>query len=67
MAKITIVLPEDEMQALAQLLKRLTYDDCTKLLSRTSHYPDGRQEADVMWAAVRAVERQFAEAGHAPR
>jgi hypothetical protein len=26
MAKITIVLPEDEVQALAQLLKRLTYD-----------------------------------------
>jgi hypothetical protein len=55
------------VQALAQLLKRLTYDDCAKLSNRTWHYPDGRQKVDVLWAAIRTVERQFAEAGFAPR
>jgi hypothetical protein len=36
-------------------------------LSRNKRYPDGRQEADVMWAGLRLVETQFAEAGFAPR
>jgi hypothetical protein len=30
-------------------------------------YSDGREEADVMWSALRLVESQFAEAGLAPR
>jgi hypothetical protein len=30
-------------------------------------YSDGREEVDVMWAGVRLVESQFAEAGFSPR
>ena len=50
-----------------RLLKRTTYDDCVRHSNRVRRYPDGRSELDVMWAAVRLVETQFAEAGFAPR
>lgn len=64
---IPLQLPSDEADAFACLLKRTTYDDCLRRSNRVRQYPDGRSELDVMWAAVRLVETQFAEAGFAPR
>jgi hypothetical protein len=63
---IPIDLPRDEAAAFAELLKRMSYDDCLRRSNRNKRYPDGR-EADVMWAGLRLVENQFAEAGFAPR
>ena len=62
---IPIDLPRDE--AFAELLKRTSYDDCLCRSNRRKQYSDGREEADVMWSALRLVETQFAEAGFAPR
>jgi hypothetical protein len=64
---ITLRMPAYEADAFANLLKRTTWSDCVARSNRLRHYPDGRQELDVMWAAVRMVELQFAEAGFAPR
>ena len=64
---IPIDLPRDEANAFAELLKRTSYDDCLHRANRRKRYSDGRQEADVMWAGLRLVESQFAEAGFAPR
>jgi hypothetical protein len=59
-------MPEDEARAFAQLLKRLGYEDCRRLSHQRTTYA-GREESWVMWSAVQMVERQFAEAGFAPR
>ena len=59
---IPLRLPSDEADAFAKLLKRFSYGDAERFSSRTYRYPDNRAEADVMWSAVRTVERQFGEA-----
>jgi len=64
---IPIDLPRDEANAFAELLKRTSYDDCLRRSNRRKTYADGREEADVMWSALRLVESQFAEAGFGPR
>ena len=64
---IPIDLPRDEACAFAELLKRTSYDDCLRRSNRRKRYPDGREEADVMWSALRLVEAQFNEACFAPR
>jgi hypothetical protein len=64
---IPIDLPRDEANAFAELLKRTSYDDCMRRSNRRKQYSDGREEADVMWSALRLVESQFAEAGFSPR
>jgi hypothetical protein len=64
---IPIDLPRDEATALGELLKRTSYDDCLRRSNRHKQYSDGREEADVMWSALRLVEGQFAEAGFGPR
>src|SRR5258705_9327612 len=64
---IPLDLPRNEACAFAELLKRTSYDDCLRRSNRRKQYPDGREEADVMWAALRLVENQFGEAGFAPR
>lgn len=64
---IPIDLPRDEACAFAELLKRTSYEDCLRRSNRLKRYSDGREEADVMWSAVRMIENQFAEAGFAPR
>jgi hypothetical protein len=64
---IPLHLPRDEASAFAELLKRTSYDDCARRSNRRKQYPDGREEADVMWAALRLVETQFNEAGFCPR
>jgi hypothetical protein len=52
--------------ALAQLAKRVGYDDLICYSSRHERYGK-RLEIDVMWSAVNIVQRQLAEAGFAPR
>jgi hypothetical protein len=64
---IPLDLPRDEACAFTELLKRTSYDDCLRRSNRRKQYSDGREEADVMWSALRLVENQFAEAGFAPR
>jgi len=63
---IPFELPRDEAAALAQFVKRIGYEDCVRFASKFVFY-SGRSEADTMWSAVRMVQRQFAEAGFAPR
>jgi hypothetical protein len=65
---IPLELPPDEAAALAQLVKRMTYEDCHNRADRHQRYGDrNRFEADVMWSAVCMLQRELAEAGFAPR
>jgi hypothetical protein len=64
---IPIDLSRDEAAAFARLLARTLYDDCVRRATRDMRYSDGRGEADVMWAGLKRVEVQFAEAGFPPR
>ena len=48
---------------LAQLVKRLGYDDAERLSSRY----EGGHERDLMLAGVGKLQRALAEAGFAPR
>ena len=64
---IPVDLHRSEADAFARLLKRLNYTDCSVRSNLTRKYPDGREEKDVMWAAVCRVQTQFGEAGFAPR
>jgi hypothetical protein len=63
MKKIVLDLPDDQAMALAQLVKRLGYDDAERLSSRY----DGGHERDLMLAGVDKLHRALAEAGFAPR
>jgi hypothetical protein len=62
---IPLDMPREEACAFAELLKRTSYDDCLRRANRKKQY-NGREEADVMWASLRLVESQFAEAGFPP-
>ena len=61
--KIIVELPTDEARALAQLVKRLGYDDAERLSSRY----DGGEERDAMLGGIDKLQRALAEAGFAPR
>jgi hypothetical protein len=63
MTKITVDLPPDEAMALAQMVKRLGYDDAERLSSRY----DGGAERDAMLAGINKLQRALAEAGLARR
>jgi hypothetical protein len=63
MTKITVDLPPDEAMALAQMVKRLGYDDAERLSSRY----DGGHERDLMLAGINKLQRALREAGFAPR
>jgi hypothetical protein len=63
MTKVTVDLPPDEAMALAQLVKRLGYDDAQRLSSRY----DGGAERDAMLAGVDKLQCALADAGFAPR
>jgi hypothetical protein len=63
MIKVTVELPPEQAAALAQLVKRLGYDDCERLSSRY----DGGQERDAMLAGIDKLQRALAESGYAPR
>jgi hypothetical protein len=64
---IPIDLPRHEACAFVKFLKRSSYEDCLRRSNRLKRYSHGREDADVMWSALRMVESQFAEAGFAPR
>jgi hypothetical protein len=63
MADIALRLPADEAMALAQLVKRLGYDDAERLSSRY----DGGQERDAMIAGIDKLQRTLKDAGFNPR
>ena len=63
MKRIPLELPDDEAMALAQLTKRIGYDDCERLSNRY----DGGRELDAMIAGIDKLQRALAEAGFAPR
>jgi hypothetical protein len=63
MTKITVDLPPGEAMALAQMVKRLGYDDAERLSSRY----DGGHERDLMLGGINKLQRALAEAGFAPR
>jgi hypothetical protein len=63
---IPLHLPPDEGLALAQFVKRTTFDDCVKKSAGFVWY-SGRTEGDVMWSAVRILQAALAAAGFAPR
>ncbi len=59
---VPLDLPRDEAAAFAELLQRTSYEDCLRRANRLKRYSDGREEADVMWSALRLVEGQLANA-----
>ena len=61
--KIVIELPNDQAMALAQMVKRLGYDDAERLSSRY----DGGLERDAMINGIDKLQRALSEAGFAPR
>jgi hypothetical protein len=63
MTRVIVDLPSDEATALAQLVKRLGYDDAERLSSRY----DGGEERDAMLSGINKLRRALAEAGFAPR
>jgi hypothetical protein len=63
MTKVVVELPPDEAMALAQMVKRLGYDDAECVSSRY----DGGAERDLMLGGIDKLQRALAEAGFAPR
>ena len=63
MKKIIVELPNDEAIALAQLTKRIGYDDCERLSDRH----DGGAECLAMLASIDKLRRALCEAGFVPR
>jgi hypothetical protein len=63
MTRILLELPDGQAMALAQLVKRLGYDDAERLSSRY----DGGEERDAMLAGIDKLQRALADAGFAPR
>ena len=61
--KLRVELTEGQAEALAQLVKRFTYEDAERLAN--AH--DGGRERDEMLEAVMSIQRQLAERGFAPR
>ena len=58
--RITVELSEREAEALAQMVKRMSFDDVLKLAG-------GHPEAHDMLAALLKVKRALADQGYAPR
>jgi hypothetical protein len=63
MKKIVIELPDDQAMALAQMVKRFTYDDAV----RFANPHDGGRERDAILDGTATLQRVLAEAGFAPR
>ena len=63
MKKVVLELPPEQGHALAQMVKRLGYDDAERLSSRY----DGGEERDAMLAGIDKLQRALAKAGFAPR
>jgi hypothetical protein len=63
MKKIVLELPNDQAMALAQMVKRFTYDDADRL----ANPHDGGRERDAILDSTSTLQRALAEAGFAPR
>ena len=63
MKKIVLELPDDQAMALAQMVKRFTYDDAVRFADRH----DGGRERDALLDGTLTLQRALAEAGFAPR
>ena len=63
MKRVILELPNDEAMALAQLTKRIGYDDCERLSDRH----DGGAECHAMLASIDKLRRALCEAGFSPR
>jgi hypothetical protein len=63
MTKVVVELPPDEAMALAQMVKRVGFDDAERLSSR---YDDGT-ERDLMLSGIDKLQRALAKAGFSPR
>jgi hypothetical protein len=63
MTKIILDLPDEQAEALAQMVKRFTWDDAKRFANRH----DGGQERDAILEGTAALQRALAEAGYAPR
>jgi hypothetical protein len=63
MTKIILELPRDQAMALAQMVKRFTYEDA----ERFANPHDGGRERDTMLEGILSLQRGLAEAGFAPR
>jgi hypothetical protein len=59
-------MPEDELRALAQFVKRIGYEDVNRFAAVSYTYGN-RSEGDCMWSAVGLLRDALAEAGFAPR
>jgi hypothetical protein len=61
--KITLDIPDDQAEALAQLCKRFCFEDAVRFA--TPH--DGGRERDAILDGTSTLQRALAEAGFAPR
>jgi hypothetical protein len=66
MVDIALRPPDEETLALAQFVKRVDFETCSRFASLTLTY-GGRSEVETIWCAVNSFQRQLAEAGLAPR
>jgi hypothetical protein len=66
MPLITLDMPANELAALAQLVKRIGFEDVKRFAASSMTY-GARSEGDMMWSAVCLLQRQLADAGFAPR
>ena len=62
---IPLNLPRPEAMALAQFVKRTTYEDCVNRSSLTARYGD-RDEHDVVWEANDPCHRRLAGMADVP-
>jgi hypothetical protein len=63
MKRIVLDLPDDQALALAQMVKRFTWDDAVRFANRD----DGGREGDAILEGTLTLQRALAEAGFAPR
>lgn len=65
--KVSLELTDHQALALAQMIKRIGWDDLVRLSNRYDKYPDGAAEADHMLAAINVLQRALRDEGMAPR
>ena len=63
MKEIVLELPPDQGHALAQFVKRMSYEHCKRLASRY----DGGVEAEEMRAAIQKLQSALKDRGFNPR
>ena len=63
MTKIVLDLPDDQAMAIAQVVKRFTYEDAV----RFANPHDGGRERDAILEGAIVLQRALREAGFAPR